>query len=92
MRAGPVGFFESRTAITPGKLSATSTQLPEDPDRVLLRHCARDRSMPRLVLYVARSADRIHLSVFMWANLEEACDMPIGSPSELFERFIRWTH
>ncbi|MEU4236810.1 hypothetical protein [Actinoplanes sp. NPDC026619] len=37
--------------------------------------------------------DRTQLAVYMWANLEEACgDIPQGPASELFERFIRWTH
>jgi hypothetical protein len=35
---------------------------------------------------------RVNLSVYMWANLEEAIrDLPKGPPSEMFERFIRWT-
>src|SRR5215467_5726977 len=40
IRAGPSGFLESRTATMPGRLRATSMQLP----RVDLRHTARDRS------------------------------------------------
>jgi hypothetical protein len=37
--------------------------------------------------------DRTQLAIYMWTNLEEAAqDMPTGPPSELFERFIRWTH
>ncbi len=37
--------------------------------------------------------DRVQLAIYMWANLDEAIpDMPKGLPSELFERFISWTH
>ena len=37
--------------------------------------------------------DRVTLAVYMWVNLEEAVhDMPPGPVSELFERFIHWTH
>ncbi|MDT4994800.1 MAG: hypothetical protein QOH97_4692 [Actinoplanes sp.] len=42
---------------------------------------------------LAARMDKISLAVYMWANLDEACgDLPKGPPSELFERFIRWTH
>ncbi len=43
----PSGSFESRSATTPARLSATSTQLlpPPLPLRALLRHRARDRSI-----------------------------------------------
>src|SRR5215467_9674612 len=45
IRAGPSGFLESRTATMPGRLRATSMQLPPLPLlRVDLRHTARDRS------------------------------------------------
>jgi hypothetical protein len=43
-RAGSSGCFESRMATRPGRLRATSTQLPFWPLRVLLCHVARDRS------------------------------------------------
>ena len=37
--------------------------------------------------------DRVQLAIYMWANMDEAIgDLPKGPPSELFERFIRWTH
>ena len=37
--------------------------------------------------------DRVSLAVFMWANLEEAAGQLLQTPpSELFERFIGWTH
>ena len=37
--------------------------------------------------------DRVSLAIFMWVNLEEAVrDMPPGPASDLFDRFIRWTH
>lgn len=42
---------------------------------------------------LAREMDRSKLAVFMWASLEEAIgDMPTGPPTELFERFVKWTH
>jgi hypothetical protein len=42
---------------------------------------------------LAEEMDRISLAMYMWTNLEEAvADLPPGPPSELFERFIRWTH
>jgi hypothetical protein len=41
---------------------------------------------------LASEMDRVSLAIYMWTNLEEAIgDMPTGPPSELFERFIRWT-
>ena len=45
---GPSGLFESRTATTPGRLSATSTQLFAPPPlRSALRHLARSMSIWR---------------------------------------------
>ena len=42
---GPSGSLLSRTAMTPGTLVATSTQLPpEPPEKLDLRHSARSRS------------------------------------------------
>ena len=36
--------------------------------------------------------DRVQLAILMWANMDEAiADLPAGPPSELFERFLRWT-
>jgi hypothetical protein len=36
--------------------------------------------------------DRVQLAIYMWANMDEAiADMPVTPPSELFERFLRWT-
>src|SRR5260370_27149978 len=42
---GPSGSLESRTATTPRRLEATSTQLPPLLLKVLLRQMARDRSL-----------------------------------------------
>ncbi len=42
---GPSRFLLSRTR-TSGKLPATSTQLPDEPERLLFFHSARDTSMP----------------------------------------------
>ena len=37
--------------------------------------------------------DRVGLAVYMWLNLEDAVmEVPRMPPSELFERFIAWTH
>jgi len=37
--------------------------------------------------------DRVSLAVHMWERLDNAVgDLPVGPPTELFERFIRWTH
>ncbi|MDT4990210.1 MAG: hypothetical protein QOH97_102 [Actinoplanes sp.] len=37
--------------------------------------------------------DRINLSVYMWLNLEYAVsEIPAMPASELFDRFISWTH
>jgi hypothetical protein len=37
--------------------------------------------------------DRVALAIYMWSNLEEAIhDIPRGPVSDLFDRFIRWTH
>lgn len=37
--------------------------------------------------------DRVTLAIYMRVNLEEAArDMPPAPASELFQRFIRWTH
>lgn len=37
--------------------------------------------------------DRISLAIFMWLNLEEAVGhLAPGPTSELFDRFISWTH
>jgi hypothetical protein len=37
--------------------------------------------------------DRVSLATHMWAQLDNAAaDLPNGSPSELFDRFIHWTH
>jgi hypothetical protein len=37
--------------------------------------------------------DRIALSVYMWLNLEHAVlELPAMPASELFDRFISWTH
>lgn len=44
MRTGPAGSFESRTATTPGRLSATSTQSPPLPPHA----CGRDWPCPAL--------------------------------------------
>jgi hypothetical protein len=42
---------------------------------------------------LAAELDRISLAIFMWVNLEEAVgDLPRGPASELFDRFISWTH
>jgi hypothetical protein len=42
---------------------------------------------------LAEQMDKTALAIYMWVNLGEACaDLPAGPPSELFERFIRWTH
>jgi hypothetical protein len=42
---------------------------------------------------LASEMDRVQLAIFMWINLVEAVgDMPTGPASDLFERFIRWTH
>ena len=49
------------------------------------------RAIPRE--HLAGELDSITLAVFMWLNLEEACTHLRHEPvSELFERFIRWTH
>ena len=43
--------------------------------------------------HLASELDRISLAIVMWVNLEEAVgDLPHGPASELFERFISWTH
>jgi hypothetical protein len=55
--AGPFGSFESRTATTPGRFRATSTQAPFWLLKVLLCHSARDRSIcviPHASLVLAR--------------------------------------
>jgi hypothetical protein len=37
--------------------------------------------------------DRLALATHMWERLDNAAgDLPAGSVTELFERFIRWTH
>ena len=37
--------------------------------------------------------NRVELAIYMWAHLDDACgDLPKGPPSELFHRFIKWTH
>ncbi|MDT4992533.1 MAG: hypothetical protein QOH97_2425 [Actinoplanes sp.] len=37
--------------------------------------------------------DRINLAVYMWLNLEYAVlEIPAMPASELFDRFISWTH
>jgi hypothetical protein len=37
--------------------------------------------------------DRVQLAVYMWLNLEDAVrELRATPPSELFERFIAWTH
>jgi hypothetical protein len=37
--------------------------------------------------------DRVSLAIFMWIILEEAVgDLPREPASDLFERFVRWTH
>jgi hypothetical protein len=42
---------------------------------------------------MAGDLDRVQLAISMWDHLEEAVrDLPTCPPSELFERFIRWTH
>jgi hypothetical protein len=42
---------------------------------------------------LAERMDRIELAVHMWAQLDHAAvDLPAGPPTELFDRFIRWTH
>ncbi|MFI5891045.1 hypothetical protein ACIA5D_13125 [Actinoplanes sp. NPDC051513] len=42
---------------------------------------------------LAARMDRIALAVHMWERLDHAVgDLPAGPPTELFERFIRWTH
>ena len=37
--------------------------------------------------------DRVGLAIYMWMNLEDAVmEVPRMPTSELFERFIAWTH
>jgi hypothetical protein len=37
--------------------------------------------------------DRVALAIYMWLNLEDAVmELPTIPPSELFDRFISWTH
>jgi hypothetical protein len=37
--------------------------------------------------------DRVQLAILMWSNMDEAIpELPAHPPSELFDRFIGWTH
>lgn len=43
--------------------------------------------------HLAGEMDRVQLAILMWANMDEAIpDLPAHPPSELFDRFIGWTH
>lgn len=35
--------------------------------------------------------DKVTLAIYLWVNLEEAVRDVKDSPSQLFDRFIRWT-
>ncbi|GIE77546.1 hypothetical protein Aph02nite_34960 [Actinoplanes philippinensis] len=37
-------------------------------------------------------ADRVMLTMYMWGHLDRAMtELPPGPPTELFDRFLRWT-
>lgn len=58
VRACPAGSLLSRTATRPGRLSATSTHAPPlSPLRVLLRHCAQNRSSAMMDLFLDVGGD-----------------------------------
>lgn len=42
--------------------------------------------------HLAADMDRVQLAITMWNYLEEAVsDLPPAPPTELFDRFLRWT-
>jgi hypothetical protein len=79
---GPSGFFESRTATTPGRFDATSTHCPPlPPERLDLRQLARPRSTPLrrctlLLQQLGKTCDRR-------LRAERSCPQAVVHPSVL---------
>jgi hypothetical protein len=72
--------------------TVTLDHMPERPSWDC-RCCGRSWPCDPARERLAAELDRVQLAILMWTNLEEAvADMPHGPMSELFDRFIRWTH
>lgn len=57
------------------------------------RNCADPWPCDRARNDLTAKMDRVALATHMWAQLDDyARDLPNGSPTELFDRFIHWTH
>jgi hypothetical protein len=56
------------------------------------RACDEPWPCPPARASLAREADRVMLTMYMWGHLDRAMtELPPGPPAELFDRFLRWT-